>query len=208
MKMEDLYPRVCVIALSTIAMCGCALFESSPVRYYTLSSVADPIAAASTPAAGPIFAVAPVRIPQYLSQRWIVTKMGETEINLAENDQWGSPLADDIAMVLSENLTTMIPSERVVQLPVSASVPIDYEIRVEIVSFEHQPNDSVDLVARWTVFGEGGRHMVTMNRSAFSIADVSYDYPSITRAMSALLADLSREIAAVVRRLPATAATS
>ena len=113
----------------------------------------------------------------------------------------GAPLADDIGRVLSENLT-MIPSDRVVQLPLSAAVPIDYEIRVD-----HQPEQQADGTrrpcARWSVFGDGGRRLVTTNRSAFRTTSVSNDYPSITRAMSALLAELSREIASSVQRLPA-----
>jgi uncharacterized protein len=205
--MKNLSWQICVFLLSAIALSACALFESAPVRYYSLSP-APAAEVASAPGAGPIFAVAPVRIPQYLSQRWIVTKTGKTEINLAENDQWGAPLADDVGSVLSENLTGMIPSDRVVQLPVSASVPIDYEIRVEIVSFERQPDGSLDLIARWTVFGDGGRRLVTMNRSAFRTADVPNDYPSITRAMSSLVAELSRDIATTLQRLPATAARS
>jgi uncharacterized protein len=202
--MKELCSTVCASVLTATTLSGCAaLFDrqSAPVNYYVLNA-APANYTTSSPGAGPIFAVAPVRVPQYLSQKWIVTKTGETEINLAENDQWGAPLADDIGSVLSENLTAMIPSDRVVQLPVSASVPVDYEVRVEIVSFERQPEGSVDLVARWTVFGDGGRRLVTMSRSAFRIAEVPNDYPSVTRAMSSLLAELSREIATAVQRLP------
>ena len=68
---------------------------------------------------------------------------------------------------------------------------------------EQQADGTVDLVARWSVFGDGGRRLVTTNRSAFRTTSVSNDYPSITRAMSALLAELSREIASSVQRLPA-----
>jgi uncharacterized lipoprotein YmbA len=181
------------------------MFESAPIRYYALSA-APADSSTSWPRGGPAFAIASVRVPQYLSHKWIVTRNGETEISLAADDQWAAPLDDDIGRVLSENLTAMIPSDRVVQLPLSAAVPIDYEIRVEIASFERQPAGSVDLVARWTVFAEGGRRLVTMNRSAFSTPDVRNDYPSITRAMSTLLAELSQEIASSVQRLPATAA--
>jgi hypothetical protein len=58
------------------------------------------------------------------------------------------------------------------------------------------------------VFGDGGRRLVTMSRSGFRAVDVANDYPSITKAMSSLLAELSREIASTLRRLPATTATS
>ena len=197
--------RVSGLVLSAITLSGCTLFESAPVRYYALSA-APGDSSAPWPRGGPTFALGSVRIPQYLSHKWIVTRNGETEISLAADDQWAAPLADDIGRVLSENLTAMIPSDRVVQLPLSSAIPVDYEIRVEIVSFEQQPDGSVDLVARWTVFGDGGRRLVAMNRSAFRTTDVSNDYPSITRAMSALLVELSHEIASSVHRLPPTAA--
>ena len=190
---------VCGLVLGAATLSACSsLFESAPVSYYVLSAApADP--AAAPLGAGAIFAVAPVRVPQYLGQRWIVTRTGENEIDLAKNDQWGSPLSDDIASVLGENLSAMIPSDRVVQLPVSASVPVDYEVRVEIVGFERQPDGGVVLVARWTVFGDGGRRLFAMSRSGFRAADVPNDYPAITKAMSSLLAELSREIASTLR---------
>ena len=151
------------------------------------------------PPRGPVFAIAPVRVPQYLSQRSIVTRSGPTQLDLAENDVWAAPLSDTIGSVLSENISTMIPSDRVVELPVSAAVPVDYEVRVEIVGFERQPDGAVELTARWTVFGEGGQRLIAMERSSFRATDVAADYPSITMAMSALLAELSRDIAAALR---------
>ena len=204
MTLKDLYSRVCVAVLSAIALSACALFDSAPVRYYALSA-APAGSITSSPQGGPVFAVASVRVPQYLSHKWIVTRTSETEISLAEDDQWGAPLAEDIGRVLSENLAALIPSGRVFQVPVSVAVPIDYEIRVDIVSFERQPDGTVDLVARWTVVGDGGRRLLTMNRSAFDTPDVPSDYASITQAMSSLIAELSQDIAATVQRLPATA---
>ncbi|MGE5442399.1 MAG: membrane integrity-associated transporter subunit PqiC [Bacteroidota bacterium] len=202
-------PARWVLVLGCGMLSGCAaLFgQSAPINYYLLNlvTVASP---PKSGGGGPIFAVAPVRVPQYLSQRGLVTKTGENEIDVALDDQWGGALADNIAAVLSENISLMIPSDRVVELPVSAAVEVDYEVRVEVVGFERQPDGSVVLTARWTVFGDGGRRLVAMTRSGFRAVDVVNDYPSITRAMSSLLAELSREIATTLQRLPATAATS
>ena len=190
-----------LLGAATLSACS-SLFESAPVSYYVLSATpADP--AAAPLGAGPIFPwrrCACRRISRPEVDRLPGT--GENEIDLAENDQWGSPLSDDIASVLVENLSAMIPSDRVVQLPVSASVPVDYEVRVEIVGFERQPDGGVVLVARWTVFGDGGRRLVTMTRSGFRAADVPNDYPAIAKAMSSLLAEMSREIASTLRAAP------
>ena len=94
--MAKVCPKICVLMLSAIALSACTLFESAPVKYYALSPVpAGPIT--SSPQGGPVFAVASVRVPQYLSHKWIVTRTNDTEISLAKDDQWGAPLADEIS---------------------------------------------------------------------------------------------------------------
>lgn len=205
MTRPRLLRTIAALALAPALLGGCTgLFgDQKPLQFYTLSakSEMDGTAASSTGHAtgGPIFAVAAVRVPQYLSQRSIVVRTSPTGLDLAETDVWAAPLSDTISSVLSENISTMIPSDRVVELPVSAAVPVDYELRVEIVRFERQPDDAVDLVARWSVFSEGGDRLIAVERSSYRAADVSDDFRSITLAMSVLLAELSQDIANTLR---------
>jgi hypothetical protein len=49
------------------------------------------------------------------------------------------------------------------------------------------------------VFSEGGQRLIAMERTSFRATDVAADYASITAAMSTLLAELSRDIAAALR---------
>lgn len=191
--------RTGAVALLAVLLSGCSgLFDQEPLQFYTLTPAPAPMAP-KLASGGPIFAVAPVRVPQYLSQRSIVTRNAPTELELAESDVWAGPLSDTIGSVLSENISTMIPSDRVVELPVSAAVPVDYEVRVEIVGFERQPDGTVDLIARWTVFGDRGTQLIAMERSSYRTGEVADDFASITLAMSALLAELSRDIATALR---------
>lgn len=193
------------LALISVVLGGCSgLFgEQAPLQFYTLSTASGMDGTSAGPtgpaSSGPIFAVAAVRVPQYLSQRSIVIRSSPTELDLADNDVWAAPLSDTISSVVSENISTMIPSDRVVELPVSAAVPVDYELRVEIVRFERQPDAAVDLVARWSVFSEGGERLIAVERSSYRVPDVPEDFRSITLAMSALLGELSRDIAATLR---------
>lgn len=196
------------LALVPLLLGGCSgLFGNQPpLEFYTLSSTSGlngqpAISGPRVASSGPIFAVAAVRVPQYLSQRSIVVRSSPTHLDLADNDVWAAPLSDTISSVLSENISTMIPSDRVVELPVSAAVPIDYELRVEIVRFERQPDGGVDLVARWSVFSEGGERLIAVERSSYRVADVPNDSRSITVAMSALLGELSRDIADTLRNV-------
>ncbi len=196
------------LALVPLLLGGCSgLFgEQPPLEFYTLSSTSglegrSVLSGPRTASSGPIFAVAAVRVPQYLSQRSIVVRSSPTQLDLADNDVWAAPLSDTISSVLSENISTMIPSDRVVELPVSAAVPVDYELRVEIVRFERQSDGGVDLVARWSVFSEGGERLIAVERSSYRVPEVSGDYRSITVAMSALLGELSRDIAGTLRNV-------
>ena len=196
------------LALVPLLLGGCSgLFgEQPPLEFYTLSSTSglegrSVLSGPRTASSGPIFAVAAVRVPQYLSQRSIVVRSSPTQLDLADNDVWAAPLSDTISSVLSENISTMIPSDRVVELPVSAAVPVDYELRVEIVRVERQSDGGVDLVARWSVFSEGGERLIAVERSSYRVPEVSGDYRSITVAMSALLGELSRDIAGTLRNV-------
>jgi hypothetical protein len=51
-------------------------------------------------------------------------------------------------------------------------------------------------LARWTIVGDGGRRLLAMRRSGFRAEDVPMDYAAIAGAMSRLLGELSRDIAA------------
>lgn len=195
------------LALAAIMLSGCAaLFTSDapPPNYYVLRPA---IVDASAPASvgGPVLAIAPVQVPPYLSQKSIVTRSGANEVVLAPNDLWAGPLGDNITSVLAQDLSSIIPGNKVVVLPVSAGVPVDYEVRVEIVSFERADDGTLDLVARWMVFADGGRRLTALERTALRLADVPHDYPVIAAAMSRLLGELSRDIA---NTLPSATARS
>jgi uncharacterized protein len=199
---------IAAFVLGMALLSGCAaLFTSDapPPNYYVLSPID---AAAPASVRGPVLAVAPVQVPQYLSQKSIVTRTGANEVVLAPNDLWAGPLGDNITSVLAENLSSIVPSNRVVVLPVSAAVPVDYEVRVEIVSFERSAEGNVDLIARWMVFADGGRRLTAIEKSALRIGAVASDYPAITAAMSRLLAELSRDIATTLGDAPGHASIS
>lgn len=196
---------IAALLLAATPTAACVSFldrPSAPINTYVLSASSRE---AMPGGGGPIYAIAPVRVPEYLQQQSIVTRTGENEIELAANDQWGAPLADGIGSVLAESLTVAIPSERVVHQPISPALPIDYQLFVEIVRFERQPDGAVDLVARWSVFGAGGRPLLAMRRSSLRAPDVPNDYAAIAAAMSTLLGEFSRDIAAELRQLPTPA---
>ena len=51
--------------------------------------------------------VASVRLPQYLERPQIVTRSGDNRLQLAEFDQWGGNLYQDMTRVLAQNLARL-----------------------------------------------------------------------------------------------------
>ena len=61
--------------------------------------------------------VGPVSIPDSLDRSQIVTLSGGNEVIIAEFDRWYGSCRDEIARVMTENLSALLPSQRVVSMP-------------------------------------------------------------------------------------------
>jgi uncharacterized lipoprotein YmbA len=149
---------------------------------------------------GPIIAVAPVTLPDYLNQSGIVTREPGNEITRAEFHLWAGPLAEEIARAVAENLSAILPTDRVTLAVGRRSIPIDYLVDIEIVKFERDPNNVVQLVARWTLFRGDEKALLAMRRSQFQAAAAGPEYDATVAAMSQAVVGLSEEIAAAIRQ--------
>lgn len=179
---------------------GCASFFSRdpvPIDYFVLTPVAA--GGASGVVGGPVYAVGPIALPQYLTQSTIAIRPEDNEIAFAADKQWAGPLSSNIGSTLAENLSVMLPSDRVVVLPVGPAVPVDFQVSLDVVRFERQPDSHVMLLARWSTFGDGGRRLLGMYRSELRSPGSADDYPAIASAMSGLLGDLAREVATALQ---------
>ena len=178
----------------TLGDCVLPTGGSAPINYYVLNAraVADPHLVS-----GPtgMIGIQTVQLPDYLNQRLIVTRPQENAIDVAELDQWAGALSDNITNVVVENLSKLLGTERVIPLPVTAAVPVEDVVGIEIIGFERQPSATVRLSARWIVLGGSGRTFRAVHQSVYEAGNVSGDYVSIASAMSDLLAAFSRDIA-------------
>ena len=104
-----------------------------------------------------IIAVQTVRLPDYLNQNGIVTRTEANAINVARDSQWAGALDDNITNVIVADLSRLLGSTKVVAYPVSAALPVDRVVQVDISQFEQAPDGTVTLAAQWTIFADGGR---------------------------------------------------
>ena len=92
-------PVVATLALVAALAAGCS--SAPTTRYYVVTPLA---AAAAAPVPGPSVVVAGVRLPQYLERPQLVTRSGDSQLELQEFHQWGGNLAKDLTRVLAAHL--------------------------------------------------------------------------------------------------------
>lgn len=193
------------IALIVCAAGACVACSGPaiPVREYVIDSAEQRaiVRQVSAPQ-GPIIAVSPVTLPEYLNHNGIVTRNQGNEITRAEYHVWAGPLAEEIARAVGENLSAMLPTDRVTLSAARRAMPVDYTVDIEIVSFERDVTNNVDLVARWAVFRGDGRGMLAMRRAQFRKPAGGADYQDTVAAMSEAIAALSEEIATAIMQRP------
>ena len=192
-----------VLGICFFTMVGCA--SSKPARFYTLSPLGAPGDLPQRVPAGQGVAVAigPVVIPDYLNRPQITSRTDRSELKIAEFERWGGSLEEDISRVLTENLSVLLFKDNVAVLRwglVGNLFPLTYRVGVDIMRFDGTIGESVILKARWSVWQEEGREVLSMRESNIREPVEGQEPAALVEAMSGALATLSREIAAAIPR--------
>ncbi len=191
--------RLAALAIfAALTGCGSLFAPSTPISYYTLTPTASTEAGLSS-FDSQIVAVQTVRLPEYLNQNGLVTRARTNEINVARDSQWAGPLDSNATNVIVTNLARLLRSTKVVAFPVSAALPVDRVVHVDISQFEEASDGTVTLVAQWTLFADAGRTYLTTNAATYTTSSTGTDFAAITAAMSQLLGSLSQDIAAALQ---------
>jgi len=182
-----------------LLLAGCASMPS--FRFYALTPLDQQETKPVSPeAAIPVsIRIAPVEIPDYLDRPQIVTWNGKNELQLAELDRWAGALKENIAVVLAENLTLLLGSDRIFAYPRVRAEKTDYLLALRILRLDCTPGDRVLLKTQWTIYAgqdiTGTTHMATFVEP---LNDSRYE--TLVAAVSHALGKVSREIA---QKLPA-----
>ena len=194
---------ILLVTAVTLTLAGCAGVTDA-TRYYVLSSTsAGPSGSqripASSPAAGIAVGVGPVRIPGYLNRAQIVTRSASDEVELSTYHRWAEPLANGIAQVLANDLSTQIGSERIAVFPWRGGIArvLDYQVAVMVLRFEGSLGGQVTLDARWRVVGRDGQELA-VKRSTMNEPVTGSGYQSLIMGMNRLVGSLAHEIAAEI----------
>lgn len=194
--------RLCFLAAAALLIAGCA--SSPPTRYYTLSATAPGAAPTPDPSTNaPTVAVGPVSLPALVDRPQIVVSDGGNEVRLDEFNRWASPLQENVARVVADELAALLATPRVTLLAQSGAADAQYRVAIDVRRFVSQPGRSAQFEATWNV----RRVRDDASRSGRSAANVAIEeagragYDALAGAHSRALAQLARDIAAAIGEL-------
>ena len=191
-----------VIGLFFLAGCG---GRSQATNFYVLSPVTDygiEMKNAANAGSTVSIAISPVVLPKYLKKSQIVTRTGRNELHLAEYDRWAGKFAEDIERVIAENLSHMLFTDKVFSHPPMEAIAIDYHVNIEISRFDGRLGGDMELIARWGIFDNRESLVSGIRATHITRPTRGRGYVDLVAAQSLALAELSREIAAALEKLP------
>ena len=198
--MKQVVIRSCAVmgvACLALVLNGCMSVPNSPTpRFYMLQAVdGNQISKKINIASDMVIGVGPVKIPEYQDRPQIVTQDEEKMLKFAEFDRWGEPLDLGMARLIGENLAVMLPEAKFTLYPWNSSVPVKYQVVVEIVQLDSNLDKDLFVVAQWLVIDVKNAKTVIIKRSEFRQSIVPQNYSGLVKALSITCASLSSEIA-------------
>jgi len=194
---------VLVIILSTwiMSVWGCA--TTQPAKFYLLSSLATPdvVTKSKGKTSDLSLGIGPISLPKYLNRPQIVTRASRNSLMLAEFHKWAEQLEDNFAHVVAENLSILLSTDRVDLFPWKRQRSIDYQVVMDVLQFDRNPEGEALLLTRWSVMDGKGQPVVMGKKSRVTVNPKGQDYESLVEALSETLTALSREIAGVIKPL-------
>jgi uncharacterized lipoprotein YmbA len=187
-----------ILAIVAIFLGGC---RSQSPRFYTLSPIQEGQVTSTrkSPAQNAVVGIGPVKLADYLDQSMIVTRTSDNQAVKAEFNRWVGSLKDNLINVLADNIGVLLPTERIYLYPWRLSVPIDYQVAVDVVRCDGRLGDAVWLEARWSIFVGPEKKLLKTHRSSISEPVSGADYGALVAAQSRALGKLSQEIAAAIQ---------
>lgn len=205
MKLSCSLTRIAaVVLLSTLVSCT---FFSSPSTFYTLTTLVPEAGRTTVPDANvrTTVTVGPVEIADYLARPEIVVRSNANTLKIATNERWGGTLRNNVTRTLIDNLGLLLGPDGYRIVSWESPVPADYRLALSVSRFERDESGKVILEADWHFFEQGGSRIVALGSSRVAEAVAGDSYSATVATMGRALAQLSRELAVRIEKLPVMA---
>ena len=191
-------PLAVILVMAAIFLGGC---RSQSPRFYTLNPIQEDqvISKRKSPVQNAVIGIGPVKLADYLDQSMLITRTSDNQAVKAEFDRWVGSFKDNFINVLADNIGVLLPTERIYLFPWRVSVPIDYQVIMDIVRCDGRLGDAVWLEVRWSIIGGPGKKLLKTHRSSIREPVTGADYAALVAAQSRALAKLSQEIVEAIQ---------
>lgn len=189
-----------ILAIVAVLLAGC-LSRSQTPRFYSLSSMQQDelVSTRKSPTRNAVIGIGPVRMADYLDQSNLVTRTSDNQLKLAEYDRWAGSFKDEFINVMADNISFLLVTDRIHRYPWRPSVPIDYQVVVDVIRCDGRLGEAAWLVARWSVLAGPEKKLVKMERSSIHEPVSGPDYAALVSAQSRAIGRLSQEIVQAIR---------
>ncbi|HXY41691.1 MAG TPA: PqiC family protein [Vicinamibacteria bacterium] len=202
--------RTATLALLALSVAGCVSLKRTPEpRLFVLRALASPAAEPAVPPPAPsggepVLALLGVRIPDHLERPQLVVWAEPNELRIDEFLRWAEPLDAGVTRTLADDLQALLPSYRVVRAPWPAATSPRCRLATDLRVFGTQPDGRVTVEGSFTLLARAEER--SLARRPFAFARPAQAGPwepgRAVEAMSELLVDVARDMAASVEALP------
>jgi uncharacterized lipoprotein YmbA len=188
-----------ILVLVVIFFGGCLGRSPSPC-FYALTPIQDQvISRRSIPVKNPVVGIGPVKLADYLDQSQIVTRTSDNQLVKAEFNRWVGPFKNNFINVLADNIGFLVPTEQIQFYPWRTSVPIDFQVSVDVVRCDGRLGEAAWLESRWSIFQGPEKKLLKTMRSSISEPVTGAAYSDLVAAQSRAVGRLSQEIAQAIK---------
>jgi uncharacterized protein len=208
--MNCVFRPLILLGLATVFLslplsgCGSLSPRPDPSRFFTLSSLPQVEKFAvknSASQEGVFLGIGPIKFPGYLDRQEIVVRSAQNRFEVSENNRWAEPLEENFTRVLSQNLSALLRTDRIVSYPWPLDRKPSYQIEIEVFRFEANSARDAQLFARWAVFDGGDKKIILVRESRAVRQAKKKSTEDSVAALSEALGDFSREIADAVQSI-------
>jgi len=194
-----------VLFACALAFSGClgSPAKTPATRYYVLNSAygeensAQPVTVLKDATVG----VGPIRLSPVLDRPQIIMRTSHNEVRVEDLERWAGPLHEIVANIMVDNLSALLPGAEILKFPWQVTIPITYQVTMDITRFDGMPGGDVTLKSRWAILGEGGKKVLVNKQSVLNEPIRGNTITEMVSAQSRLLEILSREIAVEIKGL-------
>jgi uncharacterized lipoprotein YmbA len=147
----------CLAAL--VALVGCT--STPATRYHSLLATSEPVAREAGLAPLPVD-LSPVGVPTGVDQRQWVVRLPDDTLRILEQEQWVSPLRDELHAALFERLAQRFAAVDVRAAPAAPAL----RVKVDVQRFESLAGKEVWLDSVWSAQAESAKGPPLVCRSS------------------------------------------